>query len=85
MNALVGENGILNQSMQAKEKQEAEGVKELIQLAWAARMSKFYEDLTSGKTTYEKINEYFTEEELNQLLGDAGKILSIAPKPSRRI
>jgi len=42
-NALAGENGILGQAMNAKVKQEDEGAKEELQMAWSARMSKFYE------------------------------------------
>ena len=45
-NALVGDNGILSNVMTAKEKQEDQGAKEELQLAWSARMSKFYEALS---------------------------------------
>ena len=37
--------------MNAKIKHEDEGAKERLQLAWSARMSKFMEDVASGKAT----------------------------------
>ena len=46
-NALAGDNGILNKAKDAKIKQEDEETREELQLAWSARMSKFYEAVSS--------------------------------------
>ena len=69
-NAITGENGIIAQAMGAKIKQEDEGAKEELHLAWSARMSKFYEDLSNGLTSYDNIGNYFSDKsELNEMLG----------------
>ncbi|MBR2289425.1 MAG: hypothetical protein IJ867_02120 [Clostridia bacterium] len=72
VNALVGDNGILGNVMNAKIRQEDEGAKEELQLAWSARMSKFYEDVAAGKVSYDDIGLYFNKNELNQMLGSSG-------------
>ena len=71
---LFGENGILNNASKAKISHEDESAKEELQLAWSARMSKFYEDVSSGKAKTSDIYKYFTEDELNTMLGNSGKI-----------
>ena len=71
---LFGENGILNNASKAKISYEDESAKEELQLAWSARMSKFYEDVSSGKAKTSDIYKYFTEDELNTMLGNSGKI-----------
>lgn len=49
-NALVGENGILGNAMNAKIRQEDAGAKEELQMAWSARMSKFYEAVSKRRS-----------------------------------
>ncbi|MBR2290569.1 MAG: leucine-rich repeat protein [Clostridia bacterium] len=73
-NALIGDNGILGNVMNAKIRQEDEGAKEQLQLAWSARMSKFYEDVAAGRASFADISSYFADykEELNRLLGTNG-------------
>ena len=71
---LFGENGILNNASKAKISHEDESAKEELQLAWSARMSKFYEDVSSGKAKTSDIYKYFTEDELNTMLGNNGKV-----------
>ena len=71
--ALVGDNGVLNQAQQAKIKHEDEGAKEQLELAWSARMSKFYEDLAKGEVSYDRMVDYFNDlPGLNELLGSSG-------------
>lgn len=80
VNALIGDNGILEQAKKAKVRHEDESAKEELQFAWSARMSRFYEDLAEGKVSFDKMKEYFLEhkEELNEMLGGNGaKINSI--------
>ena len=48
-NALAGDNGILNKEKDAKIKQEDEATREELQLAWSARMSKFYEAVSNRR------------------------------------
>ena len=73
MNAIFGENGIINQAMKSKDRTEEAAAKEMIELAWSARMTKFYEDLSAGKVSYSDMEAYFTSDEaiadLNALLG----------------
>lgn len=71
-NALVGENGILGNVMNAKTRHEDEGAKEELQLAWSARMTKFYEDVAAGKATYADIDKYFSKTELNAMFRTGG-------------
>ena len=77
INAIVGDNGILNQSRNAKIRSEDAKQKEALNIAWNARLTKFYEDLSSGKTTLEQMHTYFTAEELNKELANNGRITSI--------
>jgi len=83
INAIVGDNGVLAQAQNAKIRHEDESTKEQIELAWTARMSKFYEDLAEGKTTYDRIGEYFDQEQLNQMFGGNGQITGIERTASR--
>ena len=48
-NALAGDNGILNKAKDAKIKQEDEATREELQLAWSARMSKYYEAVSNRR------------------------------------
>ncbi|MBR2290280.1 MAG: hypothetical protein IJ867_06830 [Clostridia bacterium] len=50
LSALVGENGIVTQAITASSKTKEETAKSEIELAWAARMTKFYEDLSTRKS-----------------------------------
>lgn len=74
---LLGESGVLTNAMNAKIKHEDEGAKEKLRLAWSARMSKFMEDVSSGKATYNDVENYFSKEELNTMLGASGEITGI--------
>ena len=69
MTAIFGDNGIINQAMKSKERTEYAAAKETLELAWSARMTKFYEDLASGKVSYDAMATYFTADALNELLG----------------
>jgi len=51
-NALVGDNGILGNAMNAKIRQEDSGAKEELQMAWSARMSKFYEAVSKRRSKF---------------------------------
>ena len=67
-NAIMGENGIIKQSQNAKVKTEDESEQEKIFMAWKAGMTQYYEDLASGKTSRSHMNDYFTKEVLNKEL-----------------
>ena len=77
ISALVGDNGIVSQAMKAKKESEESAAKELVEMAWVARMSQFKEDLVKGETTQDQMSTYFTVEELNKQLGNKGQIISI--------
>lgn len=74
-NAIFGDNGVISQAMKSKEKTENAAVKEVLELAWAARMSKFYEDISLGKPV--SFASYFSPDALNDQLGSSGKILGV--------
>ena len=75
MTALFGDNGIISNAMKSKIQNENEAAKELLELAWSARLSKYYEDLALGKrNTYES---YFLKDDLNRELGKNGQISKI--------
>ena len=74
--AIAGENGILTQAMSASRRTKNEGAKEEIQLAWSARMKKFYEDINNGVA----IDDSYLVElvaDLNEALGGSGKVKGI--------
>lgn len=50
MNAIIGDNGILNQAKKANMQSQDASAKEMLEMAWSARMSKFYEDIASRKS-----------------------------------
>lgn len=85
-NALFGDNGILGNAMSAKTKQEDSSAKEEIQLAWSARMSKFYEDVSTGRANYVDMIRYFEAhtDELNTMLGNGGKITGLSYDPKTK-
>lgn len=64
--AIFGDNGIIRQAMLSKEKTENAATKEIIELAWSARLSKYYEDLALGNASsfasYMLDTAYWSEE-----------------------
>jgi len=74
--ALVGDNGILGNAISAKVKQQEETAKEELQLAWSARMSKFYEAVAKGEQI--SITDFFSKadalEDLNSMMGSDSQI-----------
>lgn len=73
--ALLGDNGIISQAMASKNNTDEAKIKELIQMAWAARMNKFFEE--TGRNPSD--SNYLLEigKDLNLYLGGAGSILGI--------
>lgn len=72
MNILFGDDGILSQSRNSSKKTKLASVAEDLQLAWSARLTKYYEDIAKGKNV--SIEDYLTIDELNVLLKQSGKI-----------
>ena len=81
MIALLGDDSIFNHANNSKIAQEDGEAKEQIQLAWMGRKTKFYEDLSDGKTSFSQIEDYFEKDDLNALLsGIGGEITSLEYK-----
>ena len=77
LQALIGDNGILTQATKSKEKTDDNEVVDAVALAWNAKMTQYYEDLAKGQATASSKSQYVSKENLNELLGDVGRIENI--------
>jgi len=82
MSAIMGDNGILTQAMNASVNTNRENAKEEFMMAWTAGMSRYMEDLSSGKTTENQKYTYFSMARLNEYLGSTGEVKGLRYDPA---
>jgi len=72
MTALFGDNGVIKQAMKSKENTEYAAAREMVELAWSARMTKFLEE-GNAPITPDYLEQLKID--LNANLGSSGKII----------